>query len=385
MSPHLFSDLDTPNKEYMLLARHMFKCFKELGAEYIEALFPKFDKIQYELIKIRWDTMIQTSRKVIEGRISANKADKILLYTLPHVISLISTLQTGLIKLLYGQSVDVTACMVDDFNWKIVTCMNGHMEDGIPVDWWNIGLEDELMERRHLKRGMRFQDIYEVTKNVPKAAQYIMEVLKDVRNERTPQWATSLYTIVVLHTSGLFNFFTELSNYEVIGNVWDGFNSKIKYKLKDYWFLMYPEPPMIRTLAYAPRASFIKKLTGLTTERKFALHTIEDTALDWIKEELPEAYKSVILDDWEEGIPLPQATLKCNIPTDIKNIITADEKLNWNYPPYKPITMDTFGLTTDDAFKGYLTDITDETPIDAKIDRNNLLSKTFGQNVEILK
>ncbi|MHA1378255.1 MAG: hypothetical protein ACTSRG_07720 [Candidatus Helarchaeota archaeon] len=385
MSPqNLFSDLDKPNKEYMLIARHMYKCFKQLGAEFVEALFPKFDQIQYELIKTRWDNMIQTSRNVIEGEIPTEDADRILLYTLPHVISLVSSLQTGLIKLLYGESVDVTAVMVDDFNWRVVTCMNGHMEDGVPVDWWNIGLEDELMERRHMKRGVKFKDLYKSTKDVTKACQLIIDVLKDVRNERTPQWSNSLYTIVLLHTSGLFNFFTEMSNYEVIGSIWDGYSSK-RYKMKDYWFLMYPDPPMIRTMAMTDRSSFIRKLTGLTTANKFALHTIEDPALDWIKEEVPEAYDAVILDDWEEGVPLPISTLQCKIPLDVKKLLTKDEKLNWQYPNHQRITMDTFELTVDDAFKGYLTDLTGDTPPDAEISRDNLITKGFGQDTEFLK
>ena len=381
-SQNLYSDLDKPNKEYMLLARHMFKCYKELGVEFVEALFPKFDQIQYELIKERWDQMIQTSKKVIDGVIPDDEADKICLYTLPHVISLISTLQTGLVKLLYGEEVDVTAVMVDDFNWEVVTCFNGHMSEGIPVDWWVIGLEDELMDRRHMKRGMRFKDIYKKTKNVPKACEYLMEVLKDVRNERTPQWSNTLYTIVLLHTSGLFNFFTEMSNYEVVSSIWDGYNSK-RYKMKDYWFLMYPDPPMVRTMTMGSRDGFARKLTGLTTGGKFVLHTIEDPAIDWIKEEVPEAWSSVILDDWEEGIPLPISTLECKIPMDQNKLVKSGNELNWQYPKSHPrITMDTFDFTEDDAFKGYLTNISENTPINAELDRINLISKNFGQYAE---
>ncbi|MFX1450638.1 MAG: hypothetical protein ACFFCM_07350, partial [Promethearchaeota archaeon] len=360
-------------------------CFKELGAEYIEALFPKFDQIQYDLIKERWDNMILTSRKVIDGRIPPDKAEKTVLYTLPHVISLRCTLQTGLIKLLYGTSVDVTAVMVDDFNWQVVTAFNGHMEDGIPVDWWVLGMEDELMDRRHLKRGMKFKEIYEVTKDVQKTAQYMMELLKDVRNERTPQWSFSLYTIVVLHTSGLFNFFTEMSNYEVLGNIWEGLNSKKKFNTPDHFFMLHPYPPMIKSLIMLPRGGFISRLADLTTGKNLNLNTIEDPALTWIKEEIPEAYECVLLSDWQEGWPLPKATLDCKIPTDLNQIITSDEKLNWHYPSHKRITMDTFGLTTDDAWKGYLTDITDETPFDAELSKDNLISKGFGRNTEYLK
>lgn len=110
----------------MLLAPHMYKCFKELGAKYIEELFPKFDEIQYELIKERWDNMISTSRMVIAGNFTPEQSSKIMLYTLPHVISTRTDLQTGLVKLLYGDSVDVSAVMMNDLTGEIVTCMNGH-------------------------------------------------------------------------------------------------------------------------------------------------------------------------------------------------------------------------------------------------------------------
>ncbi|NHI92041.1 MAG: hypothetical protein EAX96_06020 [Candidatus Lokiarchaeota archaeon] len=126
MGNFLYSELDNPNKEFMLLAPHMYKCFKELGAKYIEELFPKFDEIQYELIKERWDNMISTSRMVIAGNFTPEQSSKIMLYTLPHVISTRTDLQTGLVKLLYGDSVDVSAVMMNDLTGEIVTCMNGH-------------------------------------------------------------------------------------------------------------------------------------------------------------------------------------------------------------------------------------------------------------------
>lgn len=385
MSKHNWADLNVPNKEFMLLAPHMYRCFRELGAEFIEALFPKFDKIQFELIKERWDNMIRTSREVIEGRIPDENAKRMILYTLPHVVTLRTDLQTGLIKLLYGESVDVSAVMVDDFNMQVVTVMNGHCEAGIPVDWFNIGMEDEIMERRHLKRGMKFNEVYQKTKNITKTAQYLMEVLKDVRNERTPQWSHAQYTIVMLHTSGLFNFFTEMSNYESLTTIWDGFNSKSKYKLPDWWFLFYPDPPLIKTLAMSGRSGFCRKLVNLCTGGSFILQTIENKALNWIKDDLPEAYKAVLLDDWADGIPLPKATLKSRVPLGMDELVRDDGELNRFYPAGTRIKMEDMGFTEEDAFDGYFTDINGETPLDATVSRENLITQGYGRQAKFLK
>ncbi|MHA1405455.1 MAG: hypothetical protein ACTSSI_16950 [Candidatus Helarchaeota archaeon] len=72
--------------------------------------------------------MIKTSREIIRGKVSDAEASKMVLYTLPHVVTLRTDLQTGLVKLLYGESVDVSAVMVDDFSRQVVTVMNGHCE-----------------------------------------------------------------------------------------------------------------------------------------------------------------------------------------------------------------------------------------------------------------
>ena len=189
----------------------------------------------------------------------------------------------------------------------------------------------------------------------------------------------------MLHTSGLFSFFLEPSNYETLGTVWDGFNSKTKYKLPDWFFMFYPEPPLLRTLAMAGRSGFIRKLSGLCTGSQFVFQTIEKEALSWIKNEFPEGYKEVLISNWDEGVPLPAATLECQIPLDVNKLVRDDGTLNRNYPNSTKMTMETMGFTQEDAFDGYLTDITHETPLDAKVDRENLITRGFGKESRFLK
>ncbi|MHA1894735.1 MAG: hypothetical protein ACTSX4_09550, partial [Candidatus Helarchaeota archaeon] len=346
MGKYSYSDLDSPNKEYMLLAPHMYKCFKELGADYVNDLFPKFDTIQYELIKERWDNMITTSRMVIAGKFTPEQTSKIMLYTLPHVISTRADLQTGLVKLLYGDSVDVTAIMINDLTEEIVTCMNGHQEQGISVDWWTVSMKDDLLDRRHRKIGVKLRNLHKKTKNVAKTARLILDVMKDIRNERTPQWSTALYSIVMLHTSGLFNFFVEPSNYEVLGAVWDGYNSKKYYGTKDHWFMFHPDLPLVNTMALSSRASFIRRLGGLTSEKALCIHTIEDPALKWIKEDVPEAYPTVVQHAREVGVPLPRMTLEAEIGGK-DALLTGDEEINRVYPKGTRITREDINVTEE--------------------------------------
>ncbi|NHI92042.1 MAG: hypothetical protein EAX96_06025 [Candidatus Lokiarchaeota archaeon] len=374
-----FLEFEHPNKEYMLLAPHMYKCFKELGADYIESLFPKFDEIQYDLIKERWDNMISTSRLVVSGKFTQEETSKMMLYTLPHVISTRTDLQTGLVKLLYGDSVDVTAIMLNDLTGHVVTCMNGHEEQGISVDWWNVGMNDELLERRHRKLGVKIKDIYNKTKNVAKTARLILDVMKDIRNERTPQWSTSLYSIVMLHTSGLFNFFVEPSNYEVLGSVWDGYNSKKYYGMKDHWFLFYPDLPLINSMALTSRGSFISRLGGLTSGKALCIHTIEDPAIDWIHEDVPEAYPAVVQHSREIGVPVARMTLECNVAGK-DNLLTPNEELNRKYPSGTRVKAEDINVTEREFYKGFLTNVMDDAPIDIKVTEKNLVSKNFGKN-----
>ncbi|MHA1405456.1 MAG: hypothetical protein ACTSSI_16955 [Candidatus Helarchaeota archaeon] len=381
MGKHLFSDFDHPNKYFMTLAPHMYRCFQELGAEFVEALFPKFDEVQYDLINDRWTNMIKTSRDVMTGKFTTDQASKMMLYTLPHVISTRADLQTGLVKLMYGDSVDVTAVMLNDINFELVTAMNGHQEQGISVDWWVVGLNDEILDRRHRKIGVKLRDIYRKTKSIPKTARLILDVMKDIRNERTPQWSMSSYSIVMLHTSGLFNFFVEPSNYEVLGSVWDGYNSKKYFGLKDWWFYFYPDLPLINSMALSGRRGFMSKLGGLTADKHLCLHAIEDRALSWIKNDLPEAYSSVVNYSWEIGIPTARMSLECDIGTK-DNLLDSNEDLNRKFPKGTRITREALNISEEESYKGYLTNIRDDDPLDIEISEKNLVSKGFGRDAQ---
>lgn len=238
-------------------------------------------------------------------------------------------------------------------------------------------MKDELLDRRHRKIGVKIRDIYNKTKNVTKTAKLILDVMKDIRNERTPEWSTSLYSIVMLHTSGLFNFFVEPSSYEVLGSVWDGYRSKNFYKMKDWWFLFYPDLPLINSMALSSRSNFMARLGGLTSGKALCLHALEDEALEWIKTDVPEAFSSVVTPGWKQGIPTARMTLESQVGTGDQILI--NEEINRKYPEGSMITEDNMNFSGDDIFQGYLTNLKDDDPLDVEISEKNLITKHFGK------
>ena len=95
------------SKEYLLLSPHMFRCFRELGLDYIESIYPKYQTMHHDATRFRLENMIFTSKDVIDGTIPPEQAEKIIIYTLPHVMSVLADLQSGLLKLLFVDSVDI--------------------------------------------------------------------------------------------------------------------------------------------------------------------------------------------------------------------------------------------------------------------------------------
>ncbi|MHC1592259.1 MAG: hypothetical protein ACXQS8_09245 [Candidatus Helarchaeales archaeon] len=388
MTLHSYGDIPDDNftKEFMLISKHIFIVYRHLGLDYMESVFPKFRQVQYDVTKARWDNMIYTGRKIISGDISKEEAEKTFLYTVPHVVTCRSDLQVGTNKLLYGDSVDVSFAIINDYTLEILFVFNGHLEDGVPVDWWLAGLNDDLMERRHLKYGIKLREVPKKAKSLLKSAQWLESILKDVRNERTPHFSESLYTISMCFSSAMFNIFAEQSCYETMASIYDGMNAKRIYKIKDYHFLYYPVPPMFNTLFMLPRDKFTKSIEGLTTSHKLITNTIEDGAMEWVKTELSEVYPISYLPQWTtEGIPIPAITLGTQIPSKKKDMIGPDGWLKRDVPKGSRLTLENMDITEEESNKGYLFDIDHETPLDVKLTPDLKISMGMGAQTKFFK
>ncbi|MHA1315888.1 MAG: hypothetical protein ACTSRB_18450, partial [Candidatus Helarchaeota archaeon] len=130
-----------------------------------------------------------------------------------------SDLQQGSMKLLYGESIDVSYVAVRDDTLEIQLILNGHLEDGIPVDWFVISETEDIMQRRHLKTGIKLKDIFKKSKKKDfiSCGTAIRDILLDIRNERSPQWANSAYQIGIGWGSFGAYLGTYLSFYEQMG------------------------------------------------------------------------------------------------------------------------------------------------------------------------
>jgi len=388
MSLHNFSEIpeDSRTKYFLPLSRHVYQVFRHFGSDYMENVFPKFEGVQYDVTKARWDNMIFTGTKIQSGEISPEEAERTMLYTVPHVVTCRADLQVGSNKLLYGDSCDVCFAILDDFPpYNLLFVFNGHMEAGVPIDWWLVMQDDELLDRRHMKLGYKMREIPSRTKNLTHGAKLLIDILKDIRNERTPQFTNSLLWVSMCWSSAMFNMFSELTNYETLSSIYNGLASKVLFKLPDYYFIYYPIPPLFSSLIYATREKFDLIIAGLTSNHYLVLNTIEDDAMRWVKETLPEMYDLVYKNQWETGLPSPQISLHTEIPTDKTKFVDKDGNLVRKEPAGSRLTLENLEISEEEAYKGYLTDIDHETPIDAQFSRDNLVSKGRGIHTEFLK
>jgi len=370
---------ETRTKYFLPLSRHVYKVFRHFGIEYMKTVFPKFRQGQYDVTKARWDNMIFTGTKIHSGEIPPEDAERTMLYTVPHVVTCRADLQVGSNKLLYGDSCDVCFAIIDDYPpYDLLFIFNGHMESGVPLDWWLVLHDDELLDRRHMKFGYKMREIPGRTKNLTDGAKLLLDILSDIRNERTPQFSNSLLWVSMCWSSAMFNMFSELTNYETLSSIYHGLASKILHKLADFYFIYYPIPPLFGSLAYTDLEKFELMLAGLTSNHYLVLNTIEDGAIKWVREELPELYKLVYLDQWDEGLPTPQLSLKTEIPRKKDKFVDATGNLVRKMPKGTRLTLENLGISEEEAYKGYLTDIDHETPIDFKPSHENLISQGRG-------
>ena len=217
----------------------------------------------YEVMHARMNDSILSARKIMEGTLD-NLEQTMIWAIFPPVLPQRVDLMQGTSKLLFGDSISASFIVFNDLTQDLIIVFNGHSENGFPVDWWIVGPEDELLDRRHLKYGFKLRDVFKKGgKTVLKAGMKVIDLLRDVRNERTPQYSHSEYYLAPLWVMSLVDLFIQPSALEILGALWDGLNAKMAYKLHDSFFTVAPQPPMLQTLAYQPRGPFLIRFGGL--------------------------------------------------------------------------------------------------------------------------
>ena len=181
---HNWSEIpeDLPGRYFVPLgSRHIWAMYQEMGFEKIKEMTQDVSTdILYDNFKLRLDESIQAAKATMDGNL-ATPPEKTLSYMFfPTITTTRVDLQQGSMKLIYGDSVDAAYVCINDYTMEIIYILNTHAEDGIPVDWWLIGPEDELLERRHRKLGIKIKDLPNKTKNLVDCGQKITDILMDI-------------------------------------------------------------------------------------------------------------------------------------------------------------------------------------------------------------
>lgn len=388
MSPETYGDIpDTfPSKEFIPLGEHLFRLFRELGHEYFvgktsHSDVPFFDGVS-EFIADKFKIAVETAKKVMSGQIQTKDMENVLTtWFFPPVTFVRSDLQMGSTKLMYGSSTDITFVVVNDATYEIQYLVNGHMEEGVPVDYWYIlqGQDDDVLDRRHLRLGHKLREIPKKTKDFTKSGFRILEIMRDIRNERTPQFSHSMYTMAMLWTSAAMNLFMGPSSWGTLSELWDFVNANKVYGRSDHYVCYVPWPPVIKLLLAMGRPEFTIRLAGLLTSHHLFINGMEPRMKSFVKEILPELWDNLVTNFKVAGVPTPRMTLGCHAPKLQEKKTYKNEEFDWNYPEGTRIKPFDWGITESEVFDGIYTDITHETPAEPIYGKEHVISTGIGK------
>ncbi|MHC1579969.1 MAG: hypothetical protein ACXQTZ_04925 [Candidatus Alkanophagales archaeon] len=170
--------------------------------------------------------------------------------------------------LLYGRSVDTTFVGVDGRTLDMHRYFPDlHYEDGYVTNVWQFDFEFgmDLMERRHLKVGEKLKDLI-WSRPAAEAGMLVRDVFLDVRNEMTPEYATSAYHIcgwsVVCagyESPSPTRIAIEISRqfYQALSSV------KLGWPFKVWDAEFFPRPPALDLMAQNPPSVFTYRFNGL--------------------------------------------------------------------------------------------------------------------------
>ncbi|NVM54900.1 MAG: hypothetical protein HWN66_14445 [Candidatus Helarchaeota archaeon] len=374
---------DVRFKPYMPLYNNTWRIYQTFGWEVFHQFNLDSQKGCYDFFETRFNESIRTSEDVIGGKLKA--PEKILSYILilPNVAIRADLLQ-GASKLFAGESVDLTYIILKHDTQEVFALLNGHLENGLPVDWWFIQPDDELLDRRHMKIGYKLKEIPQRIKDLRKSSLRLIDVFKDIRNERTPQWANAGYNVINAYETFALNLLYEPSSFENIAQGYDGWAAKALYGLPDFAFALIPWPSMLNAFMYQGRSEFSKKVAGLATEGHLYISPFEEKNRESIKSRLPHIWEWYQTEKIAKGVPYPVQTLNCEFP-NVKNKKDPDHRFDPKYPPGEWIQSKNLGLTEEELLEGVFLNVTHETPVEEKIDQAHIVSTGVGRTTKFIK
>ncbi len=375
-------------KKFIPLSKNTFSALRLIDNwKGYEQQYEGFEDIISRNVSIRLDESIKTSKAAQEGKIKRLK-ETVTFWGYPPVLPVRMDMQNLSTKMIYGPSTDISFACLSDMDRDLAFIMNLHVEESTPEEYWFLLKKDnpEIFDRRHMKLGVRLRDIGKKIKNNVEAAHRIREILIDVRNEKTPQWANSTYYVCIFFMVAASNLAMELTNWNALGEIWDGVNAQNKHQLPDCIFNYEPLPPILNMMFNLERPYFTERLTKALTANQLYLNYMEKEILKNIKKrdyELYDYFVKYYSYQLETGIPLPIQSY--NTKTPVFNPETQQwETLEFEVPDGAKIHYKELGLTFEEAISGVLFDITHKTPIE-KVTRDNIISLGHGLDTKYLR
>lgn len=375
-------------KKFLPLAKNTFTAlqliedWKEYGKQY-----EGFEDIVAKNVQIRLNESIQTSKAAAEGKIERLK-ETVCFWGYPPVLPIRMDMQNLSTKMIYGPSTDISFACLSDMDRDLVFIMNLHVEESVPEDFWFLlkSEDPEIFDRRHMKLGIRLRDIGKKIKDNVEAARRIREILIDIRNEKTPQWANSTYYVCIFFMVGASNMAMELSNWNALGEIWDGVNAESRYNLPNCIFNYEPLPPILNMMFQLERPYWTERLTKALMDNHLYLNYIEKDILEVVKAhnyDIYDYFMRYFSYQLATGINLPIQSLQ--VKTPVYNREKGEwDRLEFEFPEGPKIHYKDLGLSFEEAISGVLFDITHKTPVE-KVTRDNIISLGHGLQTKYLR
>ncbi|MHA1377206.1 MAG: hypothetical protein ACTSRG_02380 [Candidatus Helarchaeota archaeon] len=352
--------------------------------EYETLISGAYDENMAKLFHKRVEDGFNLDKAIEDGKIK-RKAETMVYWGYPPNLTIRADLHSSSSVMIYGPSVDISFLGVNDITREIRLAFTIHMEEGYPTDYWFIFPDEEEFNRRHMKLGYKLKEMPLRYSDLAIAASKTRDIMMDIRNERYPQWSSSSYHVTMFYL--MVGGMTKFSNWDSIGQIYDGVNAKNVYGLPHYMFGYEPWPPMLNTFFALSRSQWCVSISRILTGNQLYLQHIDKETLEHVKKHHPEAYYRDILNYSYQlkklGIPLPSQTRFCECPK-FNPDIGEWETLEFVYPKGPRIYYEDLGISFDEAVSGVLFDITHKSKVE-KITYDNIISIGHGMNTKYLK
>ncbi|NVM53019.1 MAG: hypothetical protein HWN66_04900 [Candidatus Helarchaeota archaeon] len=350
-----------------------------------------FDDNFSKNVRNRLDDAFNTSKEEnIVGISKERQKQTVSFWGYPPTLPIRMDMQTLSTTMIYGPSVDISFASLSDDDRDLLFIFNLHVEESIPQEeglWFLVRSENpDIFNRRHMKLGIRLADLGKKIKDNIEVARRIRDILIDIRNERTPQWSHSAYYIAVFFMAGVANTTMELSNWNSLGEIWDGVNAAERYGLGNCIYNYQPLPPILNMMFQLERPMWIERLANALTGGQLYINHFEKSNLKEMKKQSYDIYDIYMrFYSWQlhQGIVLPSQTLKA-IPPVYDNTKNEWIKYGFDFPKGPRIHYEDLGLTYEEMLDGVLLDITNKSKVE-KVTRENIISIGHGLETKYLR